>query len=160
MKRLFLFLFALPLLLLASCSDDDKAFPDFKVKIDITGQSEVTDDGVIVVPAGSMFSVDAISLMSSDAKEITIGGASYYWNYSFKDSNIISPYGMSFITEGLPEGDYMLQIYMSVFAVGYSPAEALLSYHVRIVAPAGDTDDSMESTASYTITATPKVVEK
>ncbi|MCM1092961.1 MAG: hypothetical protein NC248_02590 [Bacteroides sp.] len=160
MKKLLYILLALPLFFFASCSDDDNDLPDFKVKVDISGQSEVTENGVIVIPSGNQFSIDAISIVESDAKEIAIGGVSYYWDYILLDaSNIIPPYGITFNTTGIPEGDHILQIYMPIFAVGYSPAEALLTYRVKIVAPAEDeTPDDSGSTT--TITATPKVTQK
>ncbi len=159
MKKLLYILLALPLFF-ASCSDDDNDLPDFRVKVDISGQSEVTENGVIVIPSGNQFSIDAISIVESDAKEIAIGGVSYYWDYILLDaSNIIPPYGITFNTTGIPEGDHILQIYMPIFAVGYSPAEALLTYRVKIVAPVEDeTPDDSGSTT--TITATPKVTQK
>lgn len=159
MKKLFYMLLALPLFF-ASCNDDDNDIPDFKVKIDISGQSEVTENGVIVIPSGNQFSVDAISIVESEAKEIAIGGVSYYWDYILLDaSNIIPPYGITLNTTGIPEGDHILQIYMPIFAVGYSPAEALVTYRVNIVAPE-ETPAPDEPDATTTITATPKVTQK
>ena len=159
MKRLLYILLVLPFIF-ASCSDDGNDLPDFKVKVDISGQSEVTENGVIVIPSGNQFSIDAISIVESDAKEIAIGGVSYYWDYILLDaSNIIPPYGITLNTSGIPEGDHILQIYMPIFAVGYSPAEALLTYRVKVVAPEeGETPDDSASTT--TITASPKVTQK
>ncbi|MBD5285471.1 MAG: hypothetical protein HDS29_04240 [Bacteroides sp.] len=162
MKKLFYMLLALPLFFFASCNDDDNDLPDFKVKVDISGQSEVTEDGVIVIPSGNQFSIDAVSIVESDAKEIAIGGVSYYWDYVLLDaSNIIPPYGITLNTAGISEGDHILQIYMPIFAVGYSPAEALLTYKVKIVEPVADeTPDDSGTATTTTITASPKVTQK
>ncbi len=162
MKRLlYIMLLALPFVF-ASCGDDDNDLPDFKVKVDISGQSEVTENGVIVIPSGNQFSIDAISIVESDAKEIAIGGVSYYWDYVLLDaSNIIPPDGITFNTTGILDGNHILQIYMPIFAVGYSPAEALLTYRVKIMASTDDDDDtSDDSDATTTITASPKVTQK
>ena len=124
MKKLLYILLALPLFF-ASCSDDDNDLPDFRVKVDISGQSEVTENGVIVIPSGNQFSIDAISIVESDAKEIAIGGVSYYWDYILLDaSNIIPPYGITFNTTGIPEG---CLLYTSFQKVGANVGNVVLS---------------------------------
>lgn len=155
MKKLYFLLIALPMLLFASCSDD-KDFPEFKVKVDISGQTAVTDNGIIQVAQGQQLSIDAVTIAESSAKEITFGGATYYWNYIMQGTNIIPPYGMTFTTADLLPGKYLLQIYLPVYAVDYPVNEAVISYVVEIIEP---TDaPQVQADVTTTLTSTPKLL--
>ena len=150
MKRLIYLLFALPLFFV-SCSDDDD-LPNFQVQIDMKGQTEITDKGVIVVPQGTPFTVESITIVNPSVKDITLGGATYYWSYVFQGSTLVAPFGMVFNTENLPLGSHLLQIYMPVFAVDYSPAEAVASYTIKIVEPLEENEPTPDTPASQTVT--------
>lgn len=150
MKRLLYLLFALPLFL-ASCSDDDD-LPSFQLQVDMKGQTEITDKGVIVVPQGTPFTIESIQAVNPSVKDLTIGGATYYWDYVFQGSTLVAPFGMKFNTENLPLGSHLLQIYMPIFAVNYSPAEAVASYTIRIVEPLEEGTPEPDTPASQTVT--------
>lgn len=150
MKKLLYLLFALPLFFV-SCSDDDD-LPNFQLQIDMTGQTEITDNGVIVVPQGTPFTVESIKAVNPSVKDLTIGGATYYWDYVFQGSTLIAPFGMEFNTENLPLGSHLLQIYMPVFAVNYSPAEAVASYTIKIVEPLSEGEPTPDTPATQTTT--------
>lgn len=150
MKKLIYLLFALPLFFV-SCSDDDD-LPNFQLQIDMTGQTEITDKGVVVVPQGTPLTVESISIVNPSVKDITLGGATYYWDYVFQGSTLIAPFGMVFNTENLPLGSHLLQIYLPVLAVNYSPAEAVASYTVRIVEPLQEGEPVPDTPASQIVT--------
>ncbi len=156
MKKLLYLLFALPLIFV-SCSDDDD-LPQFKLQIDMAGQSEITDKGVVVVEQGIPLVVKSISVVNSSDKKIVLGGATYYWDYVFQGSTLVSPFAMEFDTANLPVGNHLLQIYIPVFAVDYSPAEAVVSYTIKVVEPTGE-GTSMPSTPEST-TVTPQIRAK
>lgn len=59
---------------------------------------------------------------------------------------------MVFNTENLPLGSHLLQIYMPVFAVDYSPAEAVASYTIKIVEPLEENEPTPDTPASQTVT--------
>lgn len=150
MKRLFYLLFALPLFLI-SCSDDDD-LPQFQLQVDMKGQTEITENGVIVVPQGTPLTIESIKAVNPSVKDLTIGGATYYWDYVFQGSTLVAPFGITFNTDRLPLGSHLLQIYMPVFAVNYSPAEAIASYTVRIVEPLQEGAPEPDTPSSHTVT--------
>lgn len=150
MKRLIYLLFALPLFMVA-CSDDND-LPKFDLRVEMTGQTEITDNGVIVVPQGTPLTIESLTAVDASAKDLTFGGATYYWDYVFQGSTLVAPFGMTFNTENLPLGSHLLQIYIPVFAVNYSPSEAIASYTVKIVEPSSDGADGSGESATTTIT--------
>ncbi len=150
MKRLLYLLFALPLFFVA-CSDDDD-LPSFQLQIDMKGQTEITDKGVVVVPQGTPFTIESIKAVNPSVKDLALGGATYYWDYVFQGSNIVSPFGMVFETENLPLGSHLLQIYIPVLAVNYSPAEAVVSYTIKIVEPLEEGEPTPDTPESQTVT--------
>lgn len=157
MKKLYFLLLAIPMLLLASCSDD-KDFPEFKVKVDISGQTAVTENGVIQIAQGQQLTIDAITISETSAKEITFGGATYYLNYVIQGTNIIPPYGMAFSTADLNPGKYLLQIYMPVYAVDYPISEAILSYVIEVTSP--EDAPATQAAVTTTLTSTPKLTSR
>lgn len=150
MKKLFYLLLALPLFFV-SCSDDND-LPEFQLKIDMSGQTEITDKGVVVVPQGTPFVIESITAVNPSVKDLALGGATYYWDYVFQGSTLVEPFKMEFDTSMLPVGNHLLQIYIPVFAVNYSPCEAVVAYTIRITEPAEDTPDTPGDTQTQTVT--------
>ncbi|MCM1517915.1 MAG: hypothetical protein NC117_04665 [Pseudoflavonifractor sp.] len=131
MKKLVLLLLVLPFILTA-CDDDDK-IPD--VNFDVTMSGGVSIDGTVYVVQGDILSVDGITVIAGDnvTKGVSLGGATYYWDYEFAGATVQAPFGCSFDTESARIGNHLLQIECPVLAVGFAPATALVSYFVTVV---------------------------
>ena len=159
MKKLFYLLFALPLFL-ASCHDDNK-LPEVSLDVQMTGQTEITDKGVVVVPQGTVFSVSSITIASSSAEQTALGGASYWLDYVFLGSTIVEPFKIDIDTSTLPVGNHLLQIEVPVLAVDYSPATAYLAYKLQIVEPQTEpTPDPDQPATPETHRVTPQLKVK
>lgn len=144
MKK-FLCLLLISPLLFASCSDDDDDFPNVKVKIETTGATIV--DGVIYVVQGDLFSIDDITVVTSDANsQVVIGSASFYWDRMFVGSTTIAPFNFIIDTYTEAVGRHLLQVRCSLLAVDYSPVVGVIKCPVKIVASADDVPQGSEST--------------
>ena len=164
MKRLFYLLCALPMLLLAACGDDDQV-PKFDVEVTFAPEVNVAD-GVITVPQGQSFTIESVKPINSDAKEITFGTVTYQIDYGVGFPTMLQPYTATFSTDGLRVGRHLFRIYIGVWAVDYSPANAIVSYYLDVTEPqtdeggdigtdtpdtGGDTDSGDESAQSSNV---------
>ena len=135
MKKLFYLFFALPLMLL-SCSDDNN-LPEFDVQVTFSEGTQV-ENGTITVPQGQSFTIESIVPINSSAKDIAFGAVTYQLDYGLNYTTVLSPYTMTFETENLPVGRHLLRIMFPVYAVDYSPAQAILDYTLVITDPVPD----------------------
>lgn len=163
MKKLFYLFFALPLLLL-SCSDDNN-LPDFDVQVTFSEGTQV-ENGTITVPQGDSFAVESIVPVNSSAKDIAFGAVTYQLDYGINYTTVVSPYAMTFETGNLPVGRHLLRIMFPVYAVDYSPAQAVIDYTLVITEPTPDDgddesgdggSDSDDTGADNTFTVTPNI---
>lgn len=136
MKKFFYLLCALPMLLLAACSDDDKV-PEFDVEVTFAPDVNVVDN-VITVPQGESFTIESVRPVNSNAKEITFGTVTYQIDYGMGFPTMAQPYTVTFNTDGLRVGRHLLRIFIGVWAVDYSPANAIVSYYLDITEPEPD----------------------
>ena len=135
MLKLFYLFFALPLMLL-SCSDDNN-LPEFDVQVTFSEGTQV-ENGTITVPQGQSFTIESIVPINSSAKDIAFGAVTYQLDYGLNYTTVLSPYTMTFETENLPVGRHLLRIMFPVYAVDYSPAQAILDYTLVITDPVPD----------------------
>ncbi len=140
MKKLLYLLFILPLIGVWACSDDDD-LPSFSVQVGMSGQSEITDAGVVVIPQGNKFAVDSLIPVSDTGGKIAFGPVAYYLDGLYLGTSPFSPYPMSLNTENLKLGYYVLQMVMPVYAEGYSMANGVLNYKLQIVEPTPAEDE-------------------
>ena len=138
MKKLFYLLFALPLLLL-SCSDDNN-LPEFDVRVTFSEGTHV-ENGVITVPQGEQFTIESIVPVNSNAKDIAFGAVTYQLDYGLNYTTVLAPYAMTFDTSNLPVARHLLRIFFPVYAVDYSPAQALIDYTLVITEPVENPDE-------------------
>ncbi|WP_295729884.1 hypothetical protein [uncultured Muribaculum sp.] len=136
MKKLYYILCALPMLLLAACGDDDKV-PEFDVEVTFAPEVNVVDN-VITVPQGESFTIESVRPVNSTAKEITFGTVTYQIDYGLGFPTMVKPYTATFSTDGLRVGRHMLRIFIGVWAVDYSPANAIVSYYLDVTEPLPD----------------------
>lgn len=142
MKKLYYFLLlALPVMMFASC-DDDNSLPSVDVSIQIDGGVGVNNE--IYVVQGDTLSVESINVVNKEhGKNAIITSATYSWDYAFVGVSVTPPYGAEFVTENMPIGEHLLQIECPVYAVDKSPAMMYMAYKVKVVEsvddiPAGD----------------------
>lgn len=157
MKKVIYLLFALPLFL-ASCHDDNK-LPDVSLDVTMSGQTDITDKGVVVIPQGTPLVIEGISIAESSVlkKDVALGGATYFWDYQLLNTNIVQPFGINIDTSSAPIGNHLLQIEIPVLAVGYSPATAYIAYKVSIVEPEETPENPDEPSTPETVTITPQM---
>lgn len=145
MKKLFLLLLALPLLMV-SCDDDDK-LPNVYLKVD--GSGGVSHDGYIYIMQGDELSIEGISVVAEESTtNVRITGAEYFLDYRPVWSTVIAPYAYKLETGNLPTGNHLLEIKCPVLAVGYSPAIAYVSYRIKVV---DSIDDMPEDDGTVTV---------
>ena len=158
MKKLFYIIFAWPVML-RSCSADYN-LPEFDVRVTFSEGTQV-ENGVITVPQGQSFAIESIVPVNSNAKDIAFGAVTYQLDYGINYTTVLAPYAMTFDTQNLPVGRHLLRIMFPVYAVNYSPAQALLDYTLVITEPVpddgegGDTgegDDTTGGTTTFTVT--------
>lgn len=135
MKKLYYLLMALPLLMLSAC-DDENDLPDVDVLVNIEGATRVND--ILYVVQGDVLDISSITIEDHTKKGAVIGSATYYWDYYNLGGTIVQPYGMEIPTSGLPLGNHLLQIEMSIYAVDYPPCIGFVSYKVVIVKSSDD----------------------
>lgn len=136
MKKLFyLLLLALPVIGMNSCDDDDDV-PNVSLSATIDGATRV--DNTLYVVSGDTIDIELINLIDNTKKGAVIGSASYFWDYYRLGGTIVAPYGMDIDTKGVPVGNHLLQIRVSIYAVDYSPCVGYMEYLVKIVASEND----------------------
>lgn len=143
-------LMALPLIGFSACDDDDDV-PDVSLSATIDGATRV--DRTLYVVSGDKIDIESINLIDNTKKGAVIGSASYFWDYYRLGGTIVAPYGMQIDTEGVPLGNHLLQIKVSIYAVDYSPCIGYLEYPVRIVSDEADipTDGDVEQSPTIAL---------
>jgi hypothetical protein len=137
MKKLFyLFLLALPIALV-SCSDDND-LPDVSFNI-VVGTNNTIVDNTIYVPQGDDLSVQQLSCTNNDVnKAAVITNATYFLDGYRLGTTLVAPFTISIPTTDLSVGKHTLSIETTVLAVDKTPAFAVVSYPVEVVASASD----------------------
>lgn len=155
MKRIIYTLLALPLLMLAACSNDDD-LPQVDFDVSFSGATNV--DGTFYVIQGDQFTVDAITVTPvSGTKQATIGAVSYIWDYIAFGTVIEAPFTMSLQTSNLPVGRHVLQIEASILQVDKAIGMAYFSYPVVIVESADEIPSGTEVLSSVIKDANPTI---
>jgi hypothetical protein len=165
MKRLLFLICTVPLLVMMACSDDDN-LPQFDVEIVFSDDVQVNDN-VITIPQGDVLSIESVKPVNSTAKEITFGTVTYQIDGGAGLSTLLQPYSISFNTSGMSVGRHLLRIFITVWAVDYSPANAIVTYYIDVTEPSADGDGSTDADDSDTntpvttvVTFTPEMVSK
>ncbi|MDE6368684.1 MAG: hypothetical protein K2K94_05550 [Muribaculaceae bacterium] len=155
MKKLYYFLLlALPVMMFASC-DDENSLPSVDVTIQNDGGVSVNDE--IYVVQGDTLSVESINVVNKEhGKNAIITSATYSWDYAFVGVSVTPPYGAQFITENMPIGEHLLQIECPVYAVDKSPAMMYMAYKVKVVESVDDIPSGNQVTQ---FTTTPGIKE-
>lgn len=137
-KFLSLMLLFIPALCFVSCSNDDEDLPN--VEFDVAFDNATNVDGTLYVVQGATFQISGITVTNKDSdKAATITGARYYWDYYFIGATVQQPFAFDVqLSETTPVGRHILEIECPVYAVGKTPAFALLSFNVEVVEKAED----------------------
>ncbi len=135
MKKLFYLLFALPLLSLVACHDDDD-IPNVEIIATFEGGTQVGD--VYYVVQGDELQVTGVNLVNHGTKEAALGGVRYFWDYMPIGTTITAPYALNISTAEIPVGSHLLTAEMPIYAVGYSLCTGYMGKKIKIVAEAED----------------------
>ena len=132
MKKLFYLLFALPLFLGTSCSDD-KEVPNASISASFSGVYVVPDDDVIYVLAGDPVVVESVTVESEDGEEVAIGPVTYIWNVFDIGSTPVSPFKYVISTDYLTKEFNLLSLRTNLLVVDHPIYTALVQYKVQVV---------------------------
>lgn len=155
MKRLIYTLLALPLMLLAACSNDDD-LPQVDFDVAFSGATNV--DGTFYVVKGDAFTVDAVTVTPiSGSKQAAIGAVSYIWDYIAFGTVIEPPFGMSLSTDNLPAGRHVMQMEASILQVDKAIGMAYFGYPVVIVDSADEIPSGTNVSTSVIKNAQPTI---
>lgn len=145
MKKFLSFLLpVVAMLCLASCSDDDD-LPN--VDFDIAFENAVQVDGKVYVAVGENLNVSSITVINNEqGQSALITGANYIWDGLYVGSTITPPYGYSlYIGENVAVGTHTLSVECPVYANDKTPATAVVSMPVVVVATTEDLPDNGEA---------------
>ncbi len=135
MKKLLLALLALPLMILASCSDDD--LPNVNFKVSYEGATNV--DGTLYAVQGDTLAITGVTVTPVNSKHTAaIAGVSYFWDGIPAGSTIVEPFTAAFQTQYYSVGTHVIQIRANVLEVDCTPAVALITLPMQIVSSASD----------------------
>lgn len=139
MKKLMLtLLLGIPMLFAATSCDDDKDLPQVDISVNVTGA--VTDNGVVYVVKGDTLSINGIQVTNLDkgqAASIT-APVTFYWDGLWMAGGQTWVFPTLLSTWDIPVGDHILMLEMGVIANDKSPAFAVVTIPVVVVASADD----------------------
>lgn len=145
MKKFFsLGLLSLAMIFGFSACDDDDDLPNVSFAVNFEDATVV--DGTIYVVQGETFEIESVTPINNDGNSrVEIGPVTYYWDYQPLGASAYKPYAFEItVSPNTGTGKHILELTCQVFAVDKSPARALMSYPVVVVAsedelPYGDT---------------------
>ena len=135
MKKFLYLLFALPMLMLSACHDDDNV-PN--VDLDIQFSGVTVKDNVIYVVQGEPITVESVSLVNHTDKKGTLGVVTYFWDYFRVGSQVVSPYTATFETTGDPVGNHVLSLDCGIYVEDYPVCFGVAQFKVKVVASADE----------------------
>lgn len=154
MKKLLHLLFLLPIVLLASCSNDDDL-----AKVDLTltlsGVTQTEANGAFYVVSGDNITIEGVSVKPvGGTKEAAIANVMYYFGGVPLIGNPANPFLGTFSTEGLVPGTYSLSLTADVFQVDKSITQVATNYTVVIVDSVEDLPEGAPTIGTYSATYT------
>lgn len=139
MKKLALFLLALPMMaFVASCSDDDDNLP--QVDINFTYQNAVVASGEVYVVQPDTFAIESINVTASRPNHVAtcVGPVNYWLDGYALGSTFVAPFGIRIPTDALSLGRHTLTINMGIAEEGSALATAVSSVSFNVVADEAD----------------------
>ena len=133
-KKLKYLLFALPVLMFASCNDDGSDIPQVSVKTTIYDYYAVdSDPNTLYVTPDNKLTIGEIRIFSLDGEQAGIGEVTYFLNGQPFYVTAMPPYGVALPSKYLAPGVNTLGIEMSIAVVGYEVTYGYLNYKVVYV---------------------------
>lgn len=155
MKKLFILLaLVLPMVAFVACDNDDD-LPN--VKFEVTFDNPVSDGAVYVV-AGDTLTVSSVTVQNMEAdKKAALTEVAYFFDYYWFGTAVIAPYTYQIVIPASAKvGTHILELESNVLAVDKTPAFAVLTYKVEVVASA----DDLPQATTKTLTSTPTYNDK
>lgn len=151
MKKFMLLLLGLPMLFAATSCDDDKDLPNVDITVDITGAA--TKDGVTYAVKGDTIVINNINITNLEENKpaAITGPVYYYWDGVYMAGGAIWAFPVGLTTDQLPLGENLLEIRMGVIADDKSPAFAVITAPVVLVATADDLPEGADPSQGTTI---------
>lgn len=143
MKKLLLFLLALPLLAIAvSSCDSDKDLP--QVKIGFTYTNAVVSDGRVYVVQPDTLYIDSISVVPLSPGHVAacVGPVNYWLDGYPLGASFMPPFGIGIPTGSLMVGTHTLTVNMEIAEEGYALATAVSAIRFNVVADSTDIPSS------------------
>lgn len=144
MKKINLFLLALPLIGFASCSDD-KDFPDVNANADIYGYYYVEGQSTRYVLPDDNLVFGAVNVTSEDGQQVGVVDVNYLINgYDYYLTNV-SPFTCVIPTSVFRSGENIVTLDMTLAAVGYELTKGAFGFQFVAV----DSEEDLPAGAIY-----------
>lgn len=137
MKKLFLFLFALPMMVLATSCNSDDDLPDVNISYAYSNAQEVDD--VLYVVQGDTLRIDSVGITPvNGTKQAQILSVMYRFDGIIVSNNPVPPFKCTMPTARLEPGSYVIGLECPIVQVGRTPATAYIRTIIKVVAEQAD----------------------
>lgn len=137
MKKLFLFLFALPMLLMATSCNSDDDLPDVNISYAYSNAQEVDD--VLYIVQGDTLKIDSVAITPvNGTKQAQILSVIYRFDGYILKNTPVPPFKCKFPTANLETGTYVIGLECPIVQVGKTPATAYIRTILKVVASQND----------------------
>ncbi|MCM1377362.1 MAG: hypothetical protein NC097_06180 [Clostridium sp.] len=145
---LTLILLSIPTLVITGCSDEDD-LPEVGISVNMDDVSIYND--IIYVVKGDTLKITSLDVYSLTNRSATLTNVGYYWDRTLAYVSNVSPFACDINTAGLPLGNHLLQIKMTVLQVDKSVGISWCNYTVKIVESVGDIPPEAAQPGNVTI---------
>lgn len=150
MKKILYLLLALPMLVLASCCNDDDLA---QVETNLTLSNVSNANGMIYAVQGDVVKIDGVSVTPTNGKPATITNVRYYVDGFLLIGTIEDPYALEFSTEGFSTTQrHTISLQATVLQEDKSITSVVANYPMVVVADASALPEGAPALGQFTFT--------
>lgn len=138
MKKLFILLCSLPLLMSMAACDDDDNLPQVDISFEFSNAT--VSNGTVYVAQPDTLIVEGITVTPTRPNHVAtcVGPVNYWLNGAPIYTTFIAPYGVKIPTDDLTPGTYTLTANMGIAEEGATLATAVTQVKIAVVADASE----------------------